>query len=269
MTSAEELLAGLRPSRQATWRALRGKLWLDHAIWRSGLTPRQFESEHIHRDRSPSNLMGKWLAGDVLPSHASAKALERRIPGTLWVFELPLFPLLANFPVLRQDLRRLTADWEAREEMPGMGPDWRLPPDSEGRTVCYLCDTSSLVSRGDLWGLTALTAIMRLAELEGDQPGHVAASKDAFRALPALMRLQWFGPSAHAIFQQLEALQHRMPYSKVSFQADWATLKVLSKLANYEPDPLKRMSGSTSPYELYPDPIVLLRHIPAAKISRW
>ncbi|MGD3992885.1 hypothetical protein QT585_22690, partial [Xanthomonas citri pv. citri] len=50
--------SGQQPERETPWRALRGRLWLDHALWLSGLEWTQFERICIQRNRSASKLGG-------------------------------------------------------------------------------------------------------------------------------------------------------------------------------------------------------------------
>ncbi len=117
--------SGQQPERKTPWRALRGRLWLDHALWLSGLEWAQFERICIQRNRSASKLGGKWRAGTTLPTRSSAQAMERVLPGTAWVFDLALFQLLSNEPLTRSRLTALTANFR----QPGLvdGHCWRLP----------------------------------------------------------------------------------------------------------------------------------------------
>lgn len=212
--------------------------------------------------------MAKWRSGEVIPSRASAVALERDVPGTLWLFDLPLFPFLADQQIRRADVRRAIEPWRI-EKLHELGPDWELPPDDDGRSRYYLADTSAFVHRGDIWGLAALVALMRQAEVDGDQQGHCAASMNAFRALPALMQTPWCAPSAHSLFELLIGLQRRMPYSFACFEASWNIIQELSHRGDYQPDPQKRRFNSARPYAMYPDPIVPMQRVPYPAPLRW
>lgn len=113
------------PERRTPWRALRGNLWLDHAVWLSRLEWAQFERICIQRNRSPSKLGAKWRAGTTLPTRSSALAMERVLPGTAWLFDLPLFQLLSNEPLPRSRLVTLTSNF--REPGLVIDTDWVLP----------------------------------------------------------------------------------------------------------------------------------------------
>lgn len=184
-------LSGQQPERKTPWRALRGRLWLDHAVWLSGLEWPQFERICIQRNRSASNLGAKWRAGTTLPNRSSATAMERVLPGSAWVFELPLFQLLSDEPLTRSRLTALTANFR----QPGFLDEhcWVLP--QQGSEAFYY-DSQTLLHRGDLWGMFGLVGGIRWAELDGDNYEHLQYSQDAFRALPSLLRMPW----AHRAF---------------------------------------------------------------------
>ena len=253
---------------QSTWRALRGRLWLEHALWLSGMSTKEFARKFVERGRSASNLMLKWQAGSVLPSQGSALALEKQLPGSAWVFDLPLFPLLENRTFSRRELVKIIAPWRRTLRHPA-DPEWRLPPDLEGRTVYAAIDTGALLSRGDIWGLAGIITSARMAELQGDEYWHAAAIADAFRTIPSLLRTAWAERSAGHLYMLISALQSRMTYSKLTFLACWETIELLSGVEGYDPDPLRRNVASGSPYSMFPDPIISLESIPSKRSNRW
>lgn len=257
-----------RRPRQAQWRAVRGRLWLDHAVWLSGLTDKDFERTHVQRGRAASNLMLKWQAGDVLPSSASAVALEKQLPGTLWVFELPLFTMLENRTLARREILQATKNWRVTRRHPA-DPEWKLPPDSLGRTVHAPIDTASLVARGDIWGLAGIVASARMAELAHDEHWHSFAMMDAFRALPALYRSPWSRRAIRSLFELLLDQQARMAYSRLTFAASMEKIEMLANIEGYEPDPLQRSAERGRSYSMFPDPITRLITIPSKKESFW
>lgn len=252
----------------APWRALRGRLWLEHALWLSGLTAREFGRTYVERGRSASNLMLKWRAGTVLPSQGSATALEKQLPGTAWLFDLPLFPLLENRRVTRRELSRLIAPWHHPRRHPA-DPEWKLPPDHDGRTVYAAIDTGSLLARGDIWGLAGIVASARIAELQNDERCHAAAIADAFRTLPSLIKISWSGSSVRDLFELITAQQRRVTYSRLTFRANWETIELLASVNGYDPDPLRRKALRGSVYSMFADPVIGLRPIPCKRVNRW
>lgn len=272
-----EQFPGLEPP---PWRAIRGRLWLAHAIWLSGLTPKQFGNQLIHRGRSSSNLLNKWRSGKGFPSRASALAIERQVPKTFWLFELPLFSLLEDRALPQAELRKITKPWlseskKAAAKVPAApldglpGPAWVLPPDADGCTFYFSTDYESLAYRGDLWGLAALVALMRRSELNQEYELHALASAFSYRMLPSLLRISWCEPYVRDIFDALVVLQKRVHFSAGKFRADWFTIQSLARRKNYEPAPRKRPRDIHEKPTAYPDPIIPLRAVRSRKPPRW
>lgn len=80
-------------------KGIRGRAWLSHALWLSGLAPEAFAYKHVYRGRGASNLVAKWMEGRHNPTPLSIKGVEKSLPGTAWVFHLPAWPLLADRPI--------------------------------------------------------------------------------------------------------------------------------------------------------------------------
>lgn len=243
------------------WKAIRGRLWLDHAIWLSGMSEKEFGEIYIRRGRSDSKLVEKWRKGMAIPGHLSARALEGKLPGTRWVFDLPLFPLLADQPFSLAAMKRLT------QGTIGVGMiglrELQLPDQA------YAWYSRHLVWRGDLRGLSAIVTIMRFAEVEADDHQHLQASMDAFRALPALLRISWAASAVKALCTALDTVRCRVPFSAQAFKVDWLTIETLASAADFHPDPGCRPQDSRGYAETYPDAVVQMRQVPARKQERW
>jgi hypothetical protein len=257
-------LSGQQLERKTPWRALRGRLWLDHAIWLSGLEWTQFERICIQRNRSVSKLGGKWRAGTTLPTRSSAQAMERVLPGTAWVFDLPLFQLLANEPPTRSRLKALTANFR----QPGLLDEhcWAFPQ-QEG--VALYHDSQSLLHRGDLWGLFGLVGGVRWAELDGDEYKHFEYSQNAFRVLPALLRTPWAAACVPQFYELLECIRRRVPYTRDAYEVEWKMIEKLAAQAQFSTDPAGRPRDARGYAELYPDPIVLMKRVRDRRIRQW
>ncbi|MEB2239553.1 hypothetical protein [Xanthomonas campestris] len=254
-------LTGQVPSRKPTWKSIRGQLWLDHAIWLSGLPEKEFSDVYIRRGRSDSKLVEKWRKGMATPSATSARALEGKLPGTRWVFELPLFPLLADQPLSPAALARLT------QGVIGVGEvglrEFRLPDGS------YDWLSRNLVWRADLWGLSAIVIMMRFAEAEADDHEHMETSMNAFRALPALLRAPWAAPATRALAEALDTVRRRVPFSAQAFTVDWEAIEKLAAAPDFHPDPQCRPRDPKGYPEAYRDAVIKMRQVPARKQERW
>ncbi len=254
-------LIGQVPSRKPTWKAVRGQLWLDHAIWLSGLTDKEFGDVYIRRGRSDSKLVEKWRKGMASPSATSARALEGKLPGTRWVFDLPLFPLLADQPLSMAALVRLTHGTTCTGAL-GLR-EIRLPDRS------HAWESRPLAWRGDLWGLSAIVTMMRFAEVEADDHEHVETSMDAFRALPALLRTPWAAPATMALAEALDTVRRRVPFSAQAFKVDWEAIEDLAAAPEFHPDPQCRPRDPKGYPETYRDAVIQMRQVPARKQERW
>ena len=256
------------PGRRASWRAIRGRFWLDYALWLGGVPEAEFERIYIERYRSASNLVAKWKSGATFPSRNSALALERILPGTLWLFDLPLFPLLADAPISRRTLESLTGgiSWENIIGIPG----WRLPLDEVNQRMNYTWyDSRELVERGDIWGLCALIASLRRAELIGDHYQHFQIGKDAFRALPELLRLPWAADSIESIYKQMERIRRRVQFNYRLFGVNWEAIKTLANTPGFYANPLLRPKDHDGNPLVFQDPIVALRVVKDRQQSTW
>ncbi|MEA9705647.1 hypothetical protein [Xanthomonas campestris] len=254
-------LTGHVPSRRPTWKAVRGQLWLNHAIWLSGLSEKEFSDIYIRRGRSDSKLVEKWRKGMAIPSTTSVRALEGKLPGTRWVFDLPLFPLLADQPLSRAALTRLT---QGTIGVGLLGPRAFQVPEGG-----YEWQSEHLVWRGDLWGLSAIVTMMRFAEVEADDHGHAQASMDAFRALPALLRTPWAAPAIKALGDALDTVRRRVPFSAQAFKVDWPAIEELAAAPDFHPDPGHRPRDAMGYAETYRDTVIQMRQVPARKQHRW
>lgn len=258
-------LAGKPQSRRPPWKTLRGRLWLDHAMWLSGLAPAEFARKYIERDRSASNLFAKWRAGIAIPGRNSAISLERQLPNTLWLFDLPLFPLLADEPIPKAKLKSLTEKHIGTNFIGGRA--WRLPDGDDLASTTWW--STGLVYRGDIWGLYALIGMIRWSELEGDLHHHLGASQDAFRALPALLRLPWAAPSVRQLYELIERIRNRMPYSDRLFRVDWDVIESLASRPDFIADRDQRPRGVDGRFMTYPDPIIKMNFVPRKRQEEW
>lgn len=126
-----------------------------------------------------------------------------------------------------------------------------------------------LVYRGDIWGLFALIGMVRLAEFEGDFLDHIDASKHAFRALPALLRVPWVQPSVRQLYELIEAVRDRMPYSRNIFSVDWSIIESLALRADFIADWDLRPLGPDDRPITYPDPIIQMKAVPSRRRGTW
>ncbi|BFI95691.1 MAG: hypothetical protein RSP_12010 [Rhodanobacter sp.] len=254
------------PPRQTAWRRLRGAIWLDHAQWASGLDTKAFFERFIQRGRSESNLALKWKAGVTLPSRYSAMALEKLLPGTEAMFDLPLYELLADRPL--PPTFAVTVIRSMRKEN-DYGWEWHFPGTASRCFSVRPDDSDGLVGIGSIWSLTAIVALVRQAEVEGDGLSHIELSKNMYRVLPAILRLPWMAPSTELLKDCINQIRARVPLSEAMFDVDW------SVIARHTADPAYGASRERRPLDLqtdrpfdFEDPILDAKLIRGSEVKR-
>ncbi|EQD67436.1 hypothetical protein B1B_05933, partial [mine drainage metagenome] len=224
------------------------KAWLEYAVRRSDLPWGEFVEQYVYRDRARSSLADKWRTGKTRPTRLSAQQLERFLPGTLAIFDSPLFSLLEDRPFTVQELRKLFAPYrETRVPL----IVWRFPNDEELRERRHWVptllekDTSSLVRRGDIWGFIAAIWVARMCEAQGELDYHFTAFMDVYRAAPAALKEPWLASHADQLFALLETVRYREPSTFIMFDVDLDIIKrqasdpIHEPLREYRPrDPL-------------------------------
>lgn len=214
-------------------RELRGKVWLGHALHLSGLDIKKFTRDHIVRNRTRSNLEQKWKNSDAAPSNLTVAAVEESLPGSRWVYDLPLWELLRNEPISRQRLRGITASLTRT-----LGLQlWWFPGDDARFTqrkvpIAIYPDTDRLVARNDIWGLVGCVLRTRLCEQDRAEGEHLNESMNMFRAMPGALKLPGFRPYAEELLSSLMALRSRVLVTALLYDVD---LEVILRQAD---DPL-------------------------------
>jgi len=202
-------------------RELRGRVWLGHALHLCGLDLKEFARVHIVRNRTRSNLVQKWENGDVAPSKLTVAAVEESLPGSRWVYDLPLWELLRNEPISRQRLRAIAAGLTARRGL----QVWWFPGDDARFVqrkvpIAIYPDTDRLVARNDVWGLVGCVLRTRLCEQDRAEGEHLNESTNMFRALPGALKLPGFRPYAEELLSSLLALRSRVFLTALLYDVD-------------------------------------------------
>lgn len=254
---------------------LRTTAWLNYALTQSGcVTWPEFDKLYVERGRSRSQLGEKWRKGTVEPQRRSAMKVNEGLPGTLAVFDSPLWVLLENRPFSQSEIERIMSDY--RPEKSRCIPFFWLFPDDEVRWTQWRCaptltvlDTGGLVHRGDMWGFIALLWTMRYAEAVGDQELHHRASEDMYRAMPMALREPWLAEYATEFFKLTEAIRARSMYSFYLFDVDFDVIKRQAMDPTYEPvRELRPQDPVTGRFQEVDDPVLQAHVIPGRKHAR-
>lgn len=248
---------------------LRTTAWLNHAYAQARCVSwPEFDKTYVERGRSRSNLGEKWRKGTAAPRRYSAEKLNERLPGTLAVFESPLWVLLENQPFSKSEIGKVMSDYRPGETS-GLPFFWLFPTDEarwkRGRCAPTLTmsDTGGLVHRGDMWGFIALLWTMRYAEADGDQQLHHRASQDMYRAMPMAIREPWLADHAAALIELTESIRARSLYSFYLFDVDFEVIKRQAADPTYEPvRELRRRDPVTGRFQGVEDPVLPAQIIP-------
>ncbi len=214
-------------ARDNKWRALRTRVVLGYAqsIARMGVS--ELAMRAIYKARGHSGLHEKWLTGKVALSRVSAAKLDSLAPGTLELFDLPLFPLLSDSPVREADVFDLLSKYRRAEVGLGDLMPWKFPDELQRlerrdfSPVMSVTDTANLFLYGTPHSFAVLLGVVRVAESRRDIELHVRASQDLYRALPFILRAPWFKESREDFIALLNQLRSRVLLSARLFDVDW------------------------------------------------
>jgi hypothetical protein len=227
-----ERFSGTKPSRTPRWKQLRGMVWLDYAIHRSEITGSEFASRYL---RSPSgrqtDALQRWLTGKAHPERVSAIKLERVLPGTLEVFDWPLFPLLDRAELSEAKIASLMARFVKWAYPPGL-TCFEFPNASP---IVWTGDSTLAVARGGIWGLTLAIWAARQAEVRFDEHAHLEHCHNMYRALPKVLQNPWVTRARPLLKECLEDVRSGFLYSKMMFDVDWDVINRQVADPTFEP----------------------------------
>ena len=178
--------------------------------------------DELGRNRSRSELVERWKSGEVNPSRVSAQKLDKHAPGSLALFDLPMWGLLGLGPKTEQEIERLLKK----------AVDSGLLPDEIGATVgmdnAYrrtypeaLYGPASLVMEGSLSSFNKLILLTRQAEASFDDRKHAEYIACLYMLFPTIAKIPYFALSTVGIAQAISDLHGRVEWSRVSFGVDW------------------------------------------------
>lgn len=231
----------------ADWHRLRGKVTLSYALSKSGMNATKFGHEYVYNEeRTESKLMDKWLNGKTTLYRYSAKRLETMLKGTLEIFELPLFELLANEPISVRRVNGMLNKYRATREDGAPFLYWKFPNHDEkllNKTlipVLFQYDTQTLFTCNDVYSFTTILGVVRFAEARGDGDLHLSAFKNLIRALPSVLRLPWIAPHSKLLLELIEDIRCRVLSTVLMFDIDWDIVWRQTNDPEHEPVRVRR-----------------------------
>lgn len=253
-------------------RRLRTRAWLGYAYTQSQCSSwPEFDKTYVARGRTRSNLGEKWRKGSAEPTRYSVAKIDELLPGTLAVFESPLWLLLENRPFSKFEVKRVMCEYRP-DTASGLPFFWLFPGDEERwkqrrcAPTLSIYSTDGLVRRGDTWGFVALLWTVRYAEADGDQLLHHVAAESMYRAMPMAIREPWLSDHADELIELTETIRARYPYSFYLFDIDFDVIKRQAADPTYEPvRELRHRDPVTGCFEAVEDPVLPAHVIPGDK----
>ena len=208
-------------ARRVPWAKLRGDTWLNYVMSKTQWSWADLKQE-LGKNRARSHLVDRWRNEEVNPYRVSAQKLDKRVPGSLALFDLPMWGLLGPGPKTKREIQRL------EEIAESSGP----LPDEIGATVgrdnayrgCYpemLYGSASLVMEGSLRSFNELILRVRRAEAHFNDRDHADNIASLYMLFPTIAKLPYFAPSTVGLAQAISDLHHRVEWSRASVGVDW------------------------------------------------
>jgi hypothetical protein len=194
---------------------LRTRLWLE-AIFRDNKISRKEFEILISNDMEPSGQVLKWLKGRNSVTRLKVNSVAKLLPDSNQVYLLPLFYLLENKPISKNQLQRYMTGHINKDDQLFF---WKLPdtyngmPDGLPIQVIFENNLDMLYQRGGIFGFIAIMYVMRKAEAERDADLHLEAVKFAYKSFPSFARHPHFKKRWREILSALIGVHSRVTTS--------------------------------------------------------
>lgn len=228
LTHAERLRAieGRKERYAGPWTQLRGGVWLAWIFCTTGWSWQDLK-ERVGRNRERSALVNRWEDGAISPSRVSARKLAKKVPGSLEIFDLPLWSLLANRPRSAKECKKALNQYLESEsqlapyrypETLGLGDRWYAFEPT------HRDDSETMVMRADIYALTSIVALVREAEAEYRDEEHSFHLANLYRMLAPMSKIEYVRIYIPLLAILIQGLHERVPYTKNAIGVDWKLL---------------------------------------------
>ena len=251
-----------RLKKDEFWPRLRGMTVLAWVFTKTGWTWAELKAV-MGKHRERSGLVDRWRKGKTAPKWSSLEKLEKLkkpVPSIRELYELPLWPLLANYPRSARQCKRTIALYLRSErpnapyqypELFGLGERW-YPYEPARRD-----DSDTMVVRADIYAFTTLVALVREAEAEYRDEVHCYHLANLYRMLPSLRASAFLYPVIPQFAAMIKLLHRRVPYTRKAIGVDWRVLEHQIKSDDYSPlTPLRPYRELGDRLEVDIDPII-------------
>lgn len=260
--SIPEIMASLRVddrTDQGAWRHLRGLIWLSYVVLRSQWTLDELK-DALGEHRTRSNLVENWLNGSKSPYPVSARKLKREVPGSLELFNLPLWLLLRNSPrSIKYCQKAMSAYVRAPSEIAPYRFSGELSEIDNLHDLPPITreDSDALVRRGDIYALTAIVALTREMEASYRDYEHAYHIANLYRILSTIGKIDYIKPHVSLLCDAIEGIHHRVVSTALMIGVNKNIICEQIESRDYEPiRELRPRDPNTLRFVEYDDPVV-------------
>ena len=238
--TVQDMLSSLKPHRRShrtDAKVLQGLVWLDHSLYLAELDLSNFAQKFLDHHTDRSGLIYKWANGKAAPNDETRRRIDKKLPGSCAVYDLPLFSLLDPRPLSKNQVSKLLAIYKAPDS--DLFP-WKFPNDDEMETqnrcarTMIRDDSTALLSRGDIYGFTVIIGLVREAEAKGDMNALLVHLTNAYRAFPAVARIPWYRNHANLLRKCVDTIRYRNYVVGMTFDVDWTVISKQINAAEHE-----------------------------------
>jgi hypothetical protein len=167
----------------------------------------------------------KWASGSK-PNETSVTRVEKLVPGSRQLFDLPVWEMLAASPIRHSSILAALEPYRRIDK----GRAWCFPNDDELRSrgidisTYARNDIEGLSSRGDQYGFLALVALVREAECLGEPQLHIYRSVSLVRSLPSLLATSPWSGFRSDIISVVRQLLDKGPMTSTHVEVYWENI---------------------------------------------
>jgi len=198
-------------------KVLRTRTWLKSLLSGHGLTKRAIYRT-INENDEATGTVNSWLSGKHSAYPGKVAQVEKHYPGSNYFYYFPLFELLMDTHISRNQLSKIVSPYVIEEKEPLNCLMWDFPRNQNnldsGQLVISrggLPGETMLLDRFDIYGLMGLVYLLRLAEVQNDTAVHLEYAKHTLRVLPGACRHPFLKPHWPQLFHVLYGIIGRMP----------------------------------------------------------
>lgn len=192
-----------------------------------------------------------WASGKIA-KRSTIDRTEDAFPGSSWTYFFPLWDLLIDKAWTKGKIERVVADYR-HEIIPWAFPRSENP---EAMIAVRKDDSDLLCDRGDIYGLMAILAVMREAEIDRDLDSYGYHFMNFVRCLPWAAKKKWLADNFGEFCRLVSTMHLQHMAVRHRFNIDWKMIHQQFLIRDeYRPRNF-RNRDSSGRFIVYDDPII-------------